>query len=94
MVNGVYDTINSFACNFAKCLPILKILLQADSRYICNEVAHHNSNAWLYTTLRFIINHNTYFRLTPVSDIHISQNSVATYLRCDGIFKYQFVIYH
>jgi len=48
MVNGVYDTINSFACNFAKCLPILKILLQADSRYICNEVAHHNSNAWLY----------------------------------------------
>jgi len=25
------------------------------------------------------------------SDIHISQGSVATYLRCGGIFKYQFV---
>jgi len=24
-------------------------------------------------------------------DIHISQGSVATYLRCDGIFKYDFV---
>jgi len=25
------------------------------------------------------------------SDIHISQGSVATYLRCGGIFKYEFV---
>ena len=25
------------------------------------------------------------------TDIHISQGSVATYLRCDGIFKYEFV---
>jgi len=25
------------------------------------------------------------------SDIHISQGSVATYLRCGGIFKYRFV---
>ena len=25
------------------------------------------------------------------SDIHISQDSVATYLRCGGIFKYEFV---
>ena len=25
------------------------------------------------------------------SDIHISQGSVATYLRCSGIFKYEFV---
>jgi len=29
--------------------------------------------------------------LLPVSDIHISQGSVATYLRCGGIFKYEFV---
>ena len=43
------------------------------------------------TTLSFTINHNTYFRLPPVfcqfSDIHISQGSVATYIRCGGIFK-------
>jgi len=25
------------------------------------------------------------------SDIHISQGSVATYLKCGGIFKYEFV---
>jgi len=25
------------------------------------------------------------------SDIHISQGSVATHLRCGGIFKYEFV---
>jgi len=25
------------------------------------------------------------------SHIHISQGSVATYLRCDGIFKYEYV---
>jgi len=25
------------------------------------------------------------------SDIHIAQGSVATYLRCGGIFKYKFV---
>ena len=36
-------------------------------------------------------NHNAYFRLLPVSDIHISQGSVATYLRCGGILKYVFV---
>ena len=41
--------------------------------------------------LWFIINHNAYFRLLPVSDIHISQGSVATYLRCGRIFKYEFV---
>ena len=27
----------------------------------------------------------------PFSDIHISQGSVATYVRCSGIFKYEFV---
>jgi len=41
--------------------------------------------------LWFIINHNAYFRLLPVSGIHISQGSVATYLRCGGIIKYDFV---
>ena len=44
-----------------------------------------------YTTLWFIINYNTYFRLTPFFDIHVSQGSVATCLRCDGIFKHEFV---
>ena len=44
-----------------------------------------------YTTLSFIINHNTYFRLPLFSDIHISQGSVATHLRCGGIYKYNVV---
>jgi len=38
----------------------------------------------------FFINYNTYFRLRPSSDFHISESSVATYLRCGGIFKYDF----
>jgi len=54
--------------------------------HICNELAHQNLNA-CYTTLSFIINHNRYFRLLPVF-WHISQGSVATYLRCGGIFKW------
>ena len=72
--NGVYDTINHFACNFAKCSPILTILSPAN---------------WMITsqlgcaTLWFIINHNTYFRLQPVF--------WHSYLRCGGIFKYEFV---
>jgi len=43
-----------------------------------------------YTTLSFIINYNTYFRLAPFF-FHISQGSVATCLRRGGIFKYKFV---
>jgi len=44
------------------------------------------------TTLWFIINCNTYFRLTPFfSDIRILQGSVATYVRCGGMFKHEFV---
>jgi len=40
-----------------------------------------------YTNLSFIINHNKYLGFPPVlCDIHISQGSVATYLRGDGIF--------
>ena len=35
--------------------------------------------------LWFIIQHNAYFRLPPVSDIYIS------YVRCRGMFKYEFV---
>ena len=46
-----------------------------------------------YTTLWFIIIYNTYFRLTPfyITDIHISQSSVATRLKSGGIFKHEFV---
>jgi len=46
-----------------------------------------------YTTLWFIINRNTYFRLSSVFWHHISQGSVATYLRCGGIFKHDFITY-
>ena len=35
--------------------------------------------------------YNTYFRLSPFFDIHISQGSVVTYLSGGGIFKRYFV---
>ena len=41
-----------------------------------------------YTTLWFIINCNTYLRMMPFFCIHISQGSVATCLKRDGIFKH------
>jgi len=41
--------------------------------------------------LRFLINCNTYFRMMPFSDIHISQGSVATCFKHGKIFKHRFV---
>jgi len=41
--------------------------------------------------LWFIINHNAYSHCRRFFDIHIPQGSVATYLMCGGIFKYEFV---
>jgi len=35
--------------------------------------------------------YNTYFRLSPFFDIHISQGSVVTYLSGGGIFERYFV---
>jgi len=58
--NGVYDTINRFACNFAKCSLILKFLHQEIEWHICNEVTHHNLNA-CYTT-----HTHTHTRLTAL----------------------------
>ena len=51
--------------------------------HTCNEVAHHNLNACLITI--YISN------CCQFSDIYISQGSVATHIRCGGIFKYEFV---
>ena len=45
-----------------------------------------------YALLWFIINHTIHISdCCQFSDIHISQGSVATYLRYDGIVKYEFV---
>ena len=44
-----------------------------------------------YSTLWFIINCNTYFRMMPFFYIHISQGSAATCLKHGGIFKHEFV---
>ena len=47
-----------------------------------------------YSDLSFTINHNTCFipasNYHLFSDINISQGSVATRLRCGGIFSYHF----
>jgi len=42
-----------------------KIFFTSKYNDICNEVAHHSLNA-CYTTLSYIINLNSYFRLLPV----------------------------
>ena len=54
---------------------------------MCSKVTHRYG----YTTLWFIINCNTYFRMMPFFCIHISQGSVATCLKRGGIFKHEFV---
>ena len=58
---------------------------------MCSKVTRRTLNSWLYSTLWFIINCNTYFRMMPFFCIHISQGSVATCLKCGGIFKHKFV---
>jgi len=64
-------------------------------RYICNEVVHHNLNAWylvIYLLITVHISDSHQF-----SDIYISRGSVATYLRCVGMFTHTvrlFQIYH
>ena len=50
-----------FACNFGKCLPVIKRFHQQIEQQMCSLVIHHSLNARLnYTTLWFIINYNTY----------------------------------
>jgi len=68
-----------------------KFFHQQIKRYISNKITHHNLNAWLYYC---IIYHKSQIHISDCrqfSDIHISQRSVATYLRCGGILKYEFV---
>jgi len=42
-------------------------------------------------TLSFIIIHNNILDCRQFSDIHISQGSVATYLKCGGKCKHDFI---
>ena len=75
-----------------QCLLIKKIF---SSRLwqICNEVTYPNLNALLYyfqsCDLSLITIHKLDCR--NFTEIHISQGSVATYLRCGGILKCEFV---
>ena len=48
--------------------------------------------ASLVNFAKFIVNQLHCFRLFIVIDIHISQGSVATRLRCGGIFNDNFII--
>jgi len=61
--------------------------------HICNEAAHHNLNAWLYYLVIYDLSLITIYisDCHQFSDIHISQGSVAIYLRRGGIFKHEFV---
>jgi len=40
--------------------------------------------------MTYVVNHSTCFKLPLVFDINISQGSVATRLRCSGIFSCRF----
>ena len=89
--NGVYDTINHFACKFAKYLPIFKTLSPANSKIYMwwSNPSQHKCLAILLCDLSLIT-----IRISDrrqFSDIHISQGSVATYLRCGGKIKNEFV---
>jgi len=50
----------------------------------------HNTQMPRYSNLWFTINHNTCSNYHLFSDIAIAQGSVATCLRCGGIFSYYF----
>ena len=50
----------------------------------------HNTQMPRYSNLWFTINHNTCSNYHLFSDIAIAQGSVATCLRCGGIFSYHF----
>ena len=54
-------------------------------------MSHRTLNSWLYYLVVYIINCDTYFRMMPFCDMHISQGSVATCLKRGGIFKQEFV---
>jgi len=88
--NGAYDSINHFACNFAKCSPILKILTPA--KWTINLYWSNPSQLKCLALLSCDLSlsmHISYYR--QFSDIYILLGSVATCLRCGWIFKYGFV---
>ena len=83
---------NHFACNFAKCVPILKILSPAN-RTNDNSVLlqdHHTLNVQLHYLVIYCY-HYIRFRLSLFSDINVSQRSVATFVRCGMIFNPNFI---
>ena len=53
-------------------------------------ISHYTLNAQLYYLLT-ASNKDTYYRMSLVADINISQGRVATHLRCGGILKYDYV---
>jgi len=58
---------------------------------ICSKINYHFLNAWLYYLVIYHSLQYTFQIDAILSDIHISQGSVATSLRRGGIFKHEFV---
>ena len=80
---------HTIACYFAKCQPTFKdsLLNLAAIFLICNKIYHHALNAQLnYPVISL---HTSGCRC--FSDINILPNSVATFLRCGGMFIYGFI---
>jgi len=74
-----------------QCSPILKILSPEDC-----VINVYQSNSSKLKCLAILPCHLPLIKIhisdcCQFSDIHISQGSVATYLRCGGIFKHDFV---
>ena len=72
--NGAHETINHFACNFAKCLPILKIRSPADWMINVQQSKSSHLKCLLHCDLSLIRPTIRHF-----SEIHILQGSVATW---------------
>ena len=87
----MHETISFLACNLAKGWLVLNFYIILNSELEVNfRWKCHNTIMPSYSDLWFTVNHNTCFKLPLFSDITISQGSVATRLRCGGIFRYHF----
>jgi len=77
-MTGAHKTIRHFACNFANCSPILKILLPANRmikfilKWLLNKFFHLKCAAQLPCNLSL----NTFFALSLNYDISISQGDM------------------
>jgi len=81
---SAWDNSHALACNFAKYSPILNF-------FFTHTLSNKPFLIWLLTTpprLKYVATLRCNLSLMACfTDINVSQHSVATYARCDGIFS-------